>query len=329
MPPRGVWGHENTIFVVDKDDSYVYAYAKNGGARKTGREFDLHPSNDNAWGIWGLGVEGVAYVIDTDDNMVYRYSLFSGDTTQVKELRLPLGNDNAAGMWGDGEVIWVADMTDDRIYAMYFSGLRISGRDIGITDVSSPTGLWTDGETMWVADAGPSDAGKLFAYDVSSGSRDTSKDVRLATSNDNPVAVWSDGTTVWVAENESSAIFEFLYAYALDQDPNEQQLLQSDQSILLDPDNSSPVGAWSDGDTIWVSDSGTTSSTHTTLPTNSGRARRIYPLSTRMLIPLGFGATGRRSGSWIRWTNTSTPIVEGRGPASLAKSFAQRRSTTT
>ena len=253
--PRGVWGHDQTVFVVDKDDGYVYAYAKNGGVRKTGREFDLHPSNDNAWGIWGLGVEGVAYVIDTDDNMVYRYSLFAGDTTQVRELRLPLGNDRASGMWSDGNIMWVADMDDDFVYAMYYRDFRHLQDEFDIDEVNEPTGLWTDGETAWVADAGQSGAGKLFAYDVSSGLRDTSKDVRLAISNDNPVAVWSDGTTVWVAENESSAIFEFLYAYELDQDPNEQHLLQSDQSILLDPDNYSPAGVWSDGDTIWVSDS--------------------------------------------------------------------------
>ena len=252
--PRGVWGHDNTIFVVDKDDSYVYAYMKNGGERQRGREFDLHPDNDNAWGIWGKAVGAVAYVIDTDDSMVYRYSLISGDTTQVRELRLPLGNDRGSGIWSDGDVLWVADMTDDRIYAMYLTGLRISGRDIGITDVSSPIGLWTDGETMWVADAGPSDAGKLIAYDVGSRQRDDSWDIQLANGNDNPVAMWSNGTIIWVADDNSSGT-DYLYAYRLTQTDDPHLLIDLQHFIELSSLNTDPVGLTSDGDTIWVADS--------------------------------------------------------------------------
>ena len=251
--PRGLWGLSNTIFVVDKDDSYVYAYQKNGTGRQQNREFDLHNDNDNAWGIWGEG--STAYVNDLDDKLLYRYSLTSGDSTQVREMRLPLGNDKPTGIWADDEVMWVADRDDNHLYAMYYQGFRSSGDDVDVTDVNLPTGLWTDGDTMWVADAGLSGAGKLYAYNIGSGMRDVGKDVQLESGNDNPVAMWSDGTTIWVAEDETSGN-GFLYAYALDQDPNATQLLQPYQSITLDTDNSEPSGTWSDGETIWVSDSG-------------------------------------------------------------------------
>ena len=257
--PRGVTGVGEIILVIDKDDTWVYAYDKADGTRREDAEFDLHGDNQSPWGIWVAG--STVWVSDIDDDMLYAYTTLTGSFSNVvrnesREIRLPLGNGQPRGIWSDGETMWVVDDGDDYVYAMYYQDFRHFADEFGIDEVNEPTGLWTDGDTAWVADAGQSGAGKLFAYDVSSGSRDSTKDVRLAISNDDPVAVWSDGTTVWVAEEESSAIFEFLHAYALDQDPNEQQLLQSDLSILLDTDNSDPAGVWSDGDTIWVSDSG-------------------------------------------------------------------------
>ena len=256
--PRGVGGVGDTILVVDKDDTWVYAYDKTDGTRQESNEFNLHGDNRHPWGIWATG--STVWVSDIDDDMLYAYTTLTASFSnsvrhEAREIRLPLGNWQPRGIWSDGETMWVVDDGDDYVYAMYYRDFRHVGDEFEIDDVNEPTGLWTDGDTAWVADAGQSGAGKLFAYDVSSGSRVGTKDVRLENSNDNPVAVWSDGTTVWVAEDESGTQNEFLYAYALDQDPNEQQLLQSGLSIHLDSDNSNPAGAWSDGDTIWVSDS--------------------------------------------------------------------------
>ena len=256
--PRGVGGIGNIILVVDKDDTWVYAYDKTDGSRQEDAEFNLHGANDHPWGIWA--VDRTVWVSDMDDDMLYAYTTLTASLSNVvrdesREIRLPLGNKQPRGIWSDGETMWVVDDGDDYVYAMYYRDFRHVDDEFDIDEVNEPTGVWTDGGTVWVADAGLSGAGKLLAYNVGSGQRLSSKDVQLAISNDNPVAVWSDGTTVWVAEDESSAIFEFLYAYELDQDPNEQELLQTDLSILLDTDNASPVGVWSDGDTIWVSDS--------------------------------------------------------------------------
>ena len=256
--PRGVAGAGDIILVVDKDDTWVYAYDKADGTRLEDAEFDLHGDNRNPWGIWVT--DSAVWVSDIDDDMLYAYTTLTASLSNVvrhetREIRLPLDSGDPRGIWSDGETMWVVDDGDDYVYAMYYRDFRHLEDEFDIDDVNEPTGVWTDGETLWVADAGQSGAGKLFAYDVSSGLRLSSKDVRLAISNENPVAAWSDGTTVWVVEDESSAIIEFLYAYALDQDPNEQELLQTGLAILLDSNNSSPVGVWSDGDTIWVSDS--------------------------------------------------------------------------
>ena len=256
--PLGVAGIGDTILVVDKDDTWVYAYNKADGTRQRDAEFNMHGGNQNPWGIWATG--STVWVSDIDDDMLYAYttltsSLSNAARHEAREIRLPLGNGQPRGIWSDGETMWVVDNGDDYVYAMFYRDFRHVGDEFGIDEVTEPTGLWTDGDTMWVADTGQSGAGKLFAYDVSSGSRDSTRDVRLVSANDNPVAIWSDGTTVWVAEDSSGTQTEFLYAYALDQDPNEQQLLLLGRSIYLDSDNSNPAGAWSDGDTIWVSDS--------------------------------------------------------------------------
>ena len=118
--------------------------------------------------------------------------------------------------------------------------------------MTTPGGLWTDGTTMWVADTGRSDYGKLLAYKLSDQSRDSSKDVQLGSANKKPLSIWSDGETVWAIEDSSGN--DFLYAYAMEPEAGEEGLLVPYKSVALDSNNSKPRGTWSDGETIWVSD---------------------------------------------------------------------------
>ena len=253
--PKGVWGFGTTIFVVDKDDSYVYAYSTTDGSRLNAEEFDLDSDNDNPWAIWGQGTR--VWISDIDDGMLYVYerspgSTEHGDSLPTLEIRLPSGNSDPRGIWSDGETMWVVDEEDAKMYAMHFRDFRHPDDELGITQVNTSTGLWTDGEIMWVADAGRSDYGKLLAYDLSNGTRRSGKDVQLAATNLEPLSMWSDGTTVWVLEDAGN---DFLYAYAMDPEAGQEGLLVPYKSITLHSNNADPVGTWSDGDTIWVSDS--------------------------------------------------------------------------
>ncbi len=255
--PRGVWGTFGRIFVVDKDDTKVYAYSTNDGSRLTEEEFDLDAANGNPWGIWGS--ETWVWISDIDDNMLYVYernpnSSEHGERKLAFEIRLPQGNDDPRGIWSDGQTMWVADDQDDAIYAMHFRNFRHTSDELDINQVDTPTGLWTDGRTMWVADAGRSDYGKLFAYNLNNGNRRPGKDVQLADFNLEPLSMWSDGTNVWALEDSTGN--DFLYAYAMEPASDEVGQLVPYKSIFLDSDNSDPRGTWSNGDTIWVSDSG-------------------------------------------------------------------------
>ncbi len=256
--PRGMWGFSQTILIVDKDDTKVYAYSTADGSRQEDEEFDLHNDNDNPWGIWGQGTR--VWISDVDDEMLYAYernlnSSSHGDRVTDLEIRLPSDVDDVRGIWSDGEIMWALNNeAHPKLYAMYFLNFRHPGDEIDITNVTEPSGLWNDGETMWVADKGRSDHGKLLAYSLSDQTRVSSKDVQLASFNKKPLSIWSDGETVWVIEDSTGN--DFLYAYYLEPEANEIGFLAPYKSVTLGSNNSDPRGTWSDGEIIWVSDSG-------------------------------------------------------------------------
>ena len=116
---------------------------------------------------------------------------------------------------------------------------------------NTPQGIWSDGTTMWVVDIGnPIGAGdeRIFAYNLSTGVRDTMKGFDLPTANDNAQGIWSDGTTLWVADGGANQLFAYtLMGGAPDAGKN----------ITLDVGNGTASGIWSNGTTLWVADSGT------------------------------------------------------------------------
>ena len=87
------------------------------------------------------------------------------------------GNDSPEGIWSDGTTMWVADSSDDKIYAYNLSTkARDSSKDFDTLDAAdneSPTGIWSDGATMWVADSSDD---KIYAYNMSDKARVSSKD---------------------------------------------------------------------------------------------------------------------------------------------------------
>ena len=255
---RGLWGFSSTIFVVDKDDARVYAYSTTDGSRQENEEFDLHSDNGNPWGIWGRGTK--VWISDVDNDMLYVYernpnSSDHGDRVPALEIRLPSENDDVRGIWSDGETMWAVNLEwHSKLYAMHFDDFRHPDDELNVWQVGSPTGMWTNGDVTWVADAGRSDHGELLAYDLNDGSRRWGKDIDLQSNHLDPLSMWSDGTIVWVVDD--GTVNDFLFAYAMDPEPGEVGLLVPNKSITLHSNNSDPVGTWSDGTTIWVSDSG-------------------------------------------------------------------------
>ena len=160
------------------------------------------------------------------------------------------GNKNANGMWSSGNVMYLTDDKDRRMYA--YSMLADNYGDRLATNEfrphsynSAPKGIWSDGTHVWIADA--NDA-RIYVYDMD-GNRQRSMDiVNLGDSgNANPNAIWSNGHTVWVGDNEDRKI----YAYRISDGSHQPEL---DYDTLSAAGNVSPKGLWSDGTYMYVFD---------------------------------------------------------------------------
>ncbi len=113
-----------------------------------------------------------------------------------------------------------------------------------------PVGMWSDGETMWVSDVFGS---KIYAYDMATKARVSSKDFDTlqATGNIYPAGIWSDGETMWVLDPGPLWGNPKIYAYDM---ATKAWVSGKDFDTLQAAGNTFPLGFWSDGETIWVSD---------------------------------------------------------------------------
>ena len=106
----------------------------------------------------------------------------------------------------------------------------------------NPKGIWGNDETIWVAQNGTD---KLFAYNRSDGSRDSSEDFNTiaGAGNGAPTGLCSDGTTMFVVDWADNKV----YAYDLATKAHD-----STKDITLAGGNTKPEGVWCDDDTVWV-----------------------------------------------------------------------------
>ena len=86
---------------------------------------------------------------------------------------------------------------------------------------------------------------RVYAYQLSDGARQMSREFSFHTDNANPTGIWSDDVTAWVADSAAHK----LYAYNL-----ASKVPDPDKDIDLDGDNTDPTGVASNGATIWVAD---------------------------------------------------------------------------
>ena len=160
------------------------------------------------------------------------------------------GNGGPAGIWSDNTTMWVADYSDDKIYAYNLSTkARDSAKDFNTLAAAGnggPAGIWSDNTTMWVADYSDD---KIYAYNLSTKARDSAKDFNTlaAAGNEGPAGIWSDNTTMWVADYSD----EKIYAYNLSTKARDSA---KDFNTLAAAGNEGPEGIWSDNTTMWVAD---------------------------------------------------------------------------
>ena len=103
-------------------------------------------------------------------------------------------------------------------------------------------GMWCDGTTVYVAnDGATSAANKVFAYTISGGAYDSTKDFEelylstntAAQNAETPRGIWSNGTTMFVADGDDDNVFAYKHS-------DESQ--DSAKNLALISDNDNPRG---------------------------------------------------------------------------------------
>ena len=168
--PRGIWSDGTIVWVLDGGKNALFAYDLTSGELIA--EYALDDANGDPRGIWSDGV--TVWVSDHGAKRLFAYRLAAQDaetTTGEDEEAAPLerardeeftelsraSNNSPRGIWSDGEVMYVADESDGRVYSYNLpdaidarlASLTLGGVDIG--DFSSRTeeyaGVLADGVT--------------------------------------------------------------------------------------------------------------------------------------------------------------------------------------
>ena len=312
--PRGLWSNGKTLWVADDSDDKVYAYDLTTKAQVPGKDFETLKAagNDAPYGIWSNGA--TMLVSDHVDDRLYAYNMPPATNASTAPPR-PVadtaafdrnaagdfpglarsGNDLPVGIWSDWETVWVADETDDKIYAYDMkTKARVAGKEfdtLAAVGNNHLAGVWSDSDTMWVADYGDA---RVYAYHAESKARHIAEEFIVLSSagNANPTGIWSDGATMWVADNVDKKI----YAYNM---RTKARAPEKDINTLNAAGNHHPRGLWSNGKTLWVAD-------------DSDDKVYAYDLTTKAQVPGKDFETLKAAGNdapYGIWSNGATMLV--------------------
>ena len=157
---RGIWSDEETMWVLDGRKDSLFAYDLGSGELLAGYELDS--ANDDPRGIWSDGV--TVWVSDDGAKRLFAYRLPARpegpaaedaerqDLERSRDEEFPntvlrrASNNSPRGIWSDGDVMYVADESDDRVYTYNMpdaidarlASLTLSGVDIGEFDPGRP-----------------------------------------------------------------------------------------------------------------------------------------------------------------------------------------------
>ena len=160
---RGIWSDEETMWVLDGRADALFAYDFESGELLA--EYELDSANDDPRGIWSDGV--TIWVSDHGAKRLIAYRLpvlpdaetdpgeedADGDARELERVSdeeftelSKASNNSPRGIWSDGDVMYVADESDDRVYSYNMpdaidarlASLTLSGVDIGEFDPGRP-----------------------------------------------------------------------------------------------------------------------------------------------------------------------------------------------
>ena len=158
--PWGLWTDDQTMWVADHDTPRaVFAYTLDSNSWT--RDFDLATGNSDPTGMWSDGqtlwVANEQRNAATDVPKIFAYTLSNGQPDKDLDFNTLETADNTRpkGIWSDGEIMWVADSLDKKLYAYdMLTKAHVPAKDFFPQDMDKfdhgVWGIWSDGETMWV-----------------------------------------------------------------------------------------------------------------------------------------------------------------------------------
>ena len=154
---RGVWSDGETVWVLDGSKNALFAYDLASGELLA--EYALDSANGDPRGLWSDGLS--VWVSDHGGKRLFAYRLPAApapedapdpedaEATALERIRAEefsqlsrASNNSPRGIWSDGDVMYVADESDDRVYSYNMpdaidarlASLTLSGVDFGEFD---------------------------------------------------------------------------------------------------------------------------------------------------------------------------------------------------
>ncbi len=159
--PRGIWSGGSTLWVLDGRDNALFGYDLESGELLA--EYALDDDNGDPRGLWSDGVS--VWVSDDVAKRLFAYrlpSLEEEDTSADEEEDLELervrdeefwklprvSNNSPRGLWSDGDVMYVADSSDGKVYSYNMpDGIDARLVSLALSDVE--IGEFSPGQTEY------------------------------------------------------------------------------------------------------------------------------------------------------------------------------------
>ena len=143
---RGIWSDDGTMWVLDGGKESLFGYDLVSGESLA--EYALDDANDDPRGLFFDGV--TFWVSDHGEKRIFAYRLKAGEDDEDalernRDEEFPstvlsrAGNNSPRGLWSDGDVMYVADESDAKVYTYNMpdaidarlASLTLSGVDFG------------------------------------------------------------------------------------------------------------------------------------------------------------------------------------------------------
>ena len=223
---RGMWSNGTTLFVVDQNDSQVYAYTLSDRSRDDDKNLSLDAANTDPWGLWFDG--RVLWVVDDVDDKLYVYDLPGaqpGNTAAdgVPEVRTP------------SEQVWATTLTAGTNPALGFGYITLLAPSVGSL---STTTFTLDSDTYTIKDLYDGNLGALvfildkempvpFTLSVAGQDFRSISSVNVASGTDH-IYSWIDANLSWSANDTISVVLN------VDAAPRDGVELTADTSRVTD-----------------------------------------------------------------------------------------------